>query len=104
MTYKFQFKLGKNPLVIEACSEKELFESCGLFAQLPRVCGGCGSEDLMPCGLKSGGFDFYSIRCRACGCELKLGVRMADQRLFPKIEEGWHRPFQKNALQHENEI
>ena len=50
-------------------------------------CGCCESINVRPSHRKSGNYDFYEMLCEDCGAALALGVRQADQKLFPRRKD-----------------
>lgn len=55
-------------------------------------CGNCGSHDLKYDYRQPQGYEYYSVKCKSCGHELKFGQARESGDLFQK---GWEPPYKK---------
>src|SRR5215469_8582217 len=81
---------GRLAVEVDASDPKDLFRQLGQMAEVfeaDAACGACGSEAIRPNCRSVDNFDYYALRCNACGAELSFGQRK-DGGLFPKRQDG----------------
>lgn len=94
MNIKMSVPVGTSSVVIEAPKVKQLLMVAGFFYKIPNACGNCNSNEIIPVGHKNSGYDFYYVKCKACGHELKFGKSKEDGSLFLRDEQQWEAPYQ----------
>ena len=89
---KIKLKFGLSVIEIEADSLKDLFKQSSFFSNISK-CKMCDSEDLAlnyrKVTAKQGdnigkSFEYYSIKCKSCESEAKLGQNQDGEGLFIK--------------------
>lgn len=69
--------------------------SCGDLFGAAECCNNCQGTDLRPKYTKTkGGYEYYSLICKACHWEFKFGQRKDDGGLYPK---GWEPPYERSG-------
>lgn len=78
-------------LEIEANNPIEAIEILSAYSEVFGLteCGKCGSENVRPEHRLASGYNFYSIRCEACGCTYDFGQHREGDTLFRKRDRGW---------------
>lgn len=102
---KLHYQIGRTAIIIESDDVKQAFAETELLCQLPQTCA-CGSDNIIPAYSKaaSSGDEFYFLKCRDCGKELKLGQRRSDEALYPKFDDGdngWVEPYKSQQKREE---
>lgn len=81
-------RIGLLEVHVESLHLRDLWREVANLEALPLKCGLCASIDLIPAYRRVQDFEFFSLACRNCGGQLKLGQRK-DGGLFPKTHLGW---------------
>jgi len=81
---KAKINIGKMHLTLEAQTMKEIFKWGGIYANLPKACDNCQSDELYLSHRGVKGFDYYSLKCGSCGAEGKFGQAKEGGSLFYK--------------------
>jgi hypothetical protein len=88
---------------------KQLFRELGQLGEVfecDSACGCCGSVEIRPSWRSIEDYEYFSLRCTACGAELSLGqrkdgglyARRKDNEGRPVPNNGWHQ-YQQRALE-----
>jgi hypothetical protein len=87
MSVTIKIKVGKQAVVeAEVGSVKEAIQALSPYYEVfgEAACGKCGSEQLAVNHREAGGYDYYSLRCLSCSCQLDFGQHQQGGTLFPK--------------------
>ena len=98
---KIEYKISDRAKIEAECRDvKQVFAFLSHADDVLGVkkCGNCMATDLSFLHRQPQGFDYYSIRCNACGHELKFGQVKDTGRLFHK---GWKPPYKDGDTQDE---
>lgn len=91
---KINYKVNERATIqVEANTPMEMIEQIGHYVMVLSMteCGDCHSKDVHPEHANRKGYDFYSVRCHACGYEFSFGQHREGDTLFPKTDQGWHK-------------
>ena len=96
---KAKIAIGKMHLTFEAQNMKDVFRWSGIYANLPKQCDNCQSDNVYLSHRHVKGFDYYSIKCGQCGAEGKFGQAKEGGALFYKYDTKMEQyvPSQENA-------
>jgi hypothetical protein len=86
MAITYKVKVGNGMLEGQFNDLKTACMFGALAGALPSACDACGSQDVHLNHRKVKGFDFYGVRCKACGAELKFGQHKEGGSFF--VEAG----------------
>ena len=100
MKFTFNVNLGGTTITFEDTADNnvDFIEKSSFYMELPTECGMCQSTNLKVQHRVAQEFDFYSIKCKDCGGELKFGQAKEGRRLFPK---NWNPAYDSNTAQPE---
>lgn len=104
MNFRTEVTLGNARVEItdEVKNTLELFKRVSFFTQLPTKCGNCGAEDLFLSYRNPQGYDYFGIKCKACGYELKFGI--SKERPGELFTKDWEAPYNGNGTYTEEEV
>ena len=86
MSARVKAMIGSTVVEVEGTGVKEIIEALTPFYDVfgERECGKCGSQELAVNHRKAQSYDYYSLKCLACGCQLDFGQHQEGGTLFPK--------------------
>ncbi len=86
MSAKVRIMVGKAWVEVDAASPKEAIKAISPYYEIfgERTCGCCGSEDIGVNHRTAQSYDYYSVKCYACGASLGFGQHQEGGTLFPK--------------------
>lgn len=100
MTLKTNVKVGTTPIQIGAPNIRALLMTTGFFEQMPKKCGHCGSENIVPLGYTNKGYKFYQLKCRDCNHELKISEAKGEGdrpgNLYIDKSNNWEPPYSES--------
>ena len=88
---RLQFRFKAVQVVIEATDIKDAMRQLSDVAEVfsHNTCGACGSEDVFTSVKTPQGYEYFEMRCNACGATLAFGQVKDKERLFAK--GGWEK-------------
>lgn len=101
MSAKVRYPIGRAWIEVDAVSVKESIKALSEYAEVfgQTHCGLCQSDQVWPVHRVAKGYDFFEMKCAACGASLSFGQTREGERLFPKRRDqdgheigknGWH--------------
>jgi len=83
---KIRIMVGKAWVEVDAVSAKDAIKAISPYYEVfgERQCGQCGSDDIGVNHRNTKGYDYYALKCYACGAQLDFGQHQEGETLFPK--------------------
>jgi hypothetical protein len=93
MEFRLNLKLGNSEIEIkdEVEDTSELFRKVSFFTSLPSTCANCNGSDLgFAFRETKENYKYYSLKCKSCNYELRMGQSKSAGELFSK---DWKAPY-----------
>jgi len=86
MSVRVKVRLSLGEIEVEADNVKQAMRELSPYYDVlaETACGRCQSGELALNHRKASGYDYYSLMCRSCGCQLDFGQHQEADTLFPK--------------------
>lgn len=96
MKAELKLKLGNMQLsVTEEGKEQDIVKSLAFWSSLPGSCGACNSTDIKLEHRQPKGYDYYGLRCNACGAGVNFGQARESNKFYIKWDAKWEK-FKKS--------
>ena len=94
-------KLGAHLVEATAPDLKAAIGLVSVLSESPQSCGECASPDIAFNKRTADTYEFFALRCRACGAEFPFGQRKGTLDLFPKGP--WQIPPRRSTQDHQHQ-